>query len=89
VTRKKISQWIRILHYILDQYGNFQCPDIIGSILECVLLLTLPFLPTPDLGPNYPNKLRLFVIYNCDTHIVMFLENADKNFIELAKFTYL
>ncbi len=42
MTRKKISQWIRILHYILDYYVNFQCPGIIESILECGLLLTMP-----------------------------------------------
>ncbi len=37
--KKKISQWIRILNYKSDQCGNFQCSDMIGSILKCGLLL--------------------------------------------------
>jgi hypothetical protein len=47
VTGKKIPQRVQILHYIRDQYGKFQYPDIFGSILECGLLMTLLILPTP------------------------------------------
>ncbi len=50
VVRKFFSQRVQILHSKLDQYSNFQCPGIIGSILECGLLLTFPFLPMPDLN---------------------------------------
>ncbi len=50
VTGKIFSHQVQILHYKLDQYANFQCPGIIGSILECGLLLTLPFLPMPALN---------------------------------------
>ncbi len=48
--RKFFSQRVQNLHYKLDQYANLQCPDIIGSILECELLLTLLILPMP--GPK-------------------------------------
>ncbi len=50
------SHQVQILHYKLDQYANFQCPGIIGSILECGLLLTFPFLPMPVLN-NYQKFL--------------------------------
>ncbi len=46
---KFFFQRVQILHYKLDQYTNFECPDIIGSVLECGLLLTLLILPRPDL----------------------------------------
>ncbi len=47
MTGKFFSQRVQNLHYKLDQCGNFQCPDIIGSILDCGLLLTLLILPMP------------------------------------------
>jgi hypothetical protein len=56
VTGKFFSQRVQILHLKLDQYANFQCPGIIGSILECGLLLTFSFLPMPGLD----TKLNLF-----------------------------
>jgi hypothetical protein len=48
-----------ILHYKHNQYANFQCPDIIGSILECGLLLTIFILPMPGLD---------YVIYSASNY---------------------
>jgi hypothetical protein len=55
VTEKKFSQRVQILHYKLDQHENFQCPDIIGSILESRLLLTLLILAMPDENDDFNN----------------------------------
>ncbi len=54
------SHQVQILHYKLDQYANFQCPGIIRSILECGLLLTLPFLPMPDLNTEVIITVLIF-----------------------------
>jgi hypothetical protein len=53
VTGKFFSQRVQILHLKLDQYANFQCPGIIGSILECGLL------PMPDLDHLTKNQAKI------------------------------
>jgi hypothetical protein len=59
VTGKNFSQRV---HYKLDQYGNFQSPGIIESILECGFLLTLLISPTPALNSHQSqprNEIRV------------------------------
>jgi hypothetical protein len=59
VTRKKFSQRVQNK---LEQYGNFQSPGIIESILECGLLLTRLISPTPALNSHQGqprNKIRV------------------------------
>ncbi len=56
MTGNFFSHQVQILHYKLDQYANFHCPGIIGSILECGLFLTLPFLPMPLAHACYKDK---------------------------------
>jgi hypothetical protein len=69
VTGKFFSQRVQILRYKLDQYANFQCPGIIGSILECELLLTLSFLPMPakslirNISGIYQNKHSIDIFF--------------------------